>query len=608
MDNKNVGAQETDKNTCSELEVAPEIADNALLSALRHTQKLLVELGKEFAPEQNRIHELESRLTQARFNLAVLGQFKRGKSTLLNAMLGEELLPTAVIPVTSVPTFLLWGQKRIIRVIFLDGHTEEQYSENLQELSAFLARYVTEEGNPKNHLGVSRVEVAHPSPLLHRGVVLIDTPGIGSTLQHNTQATLDFLPQCDGALFLVSADPPITQVEIEFLKAVHNRAARIFFLMNKIDYLDEGERKAAIEFFQAVLREHLQSDGPVPVFPVSARQGLEAKLKGKGSLWEVSGMSGIEDHLVKFLSEEKIQTLNQAIARKAGDILEDGLLRLRLKRRSLTLPLEDLEQRLAVFNQKLEEVEHQRLLAQDVLKGDQKRLLDMLDQECTKMILEAKSRLSPTLEETVATAGDIRSIDETARSRLAEAIPDLFEESLSKARQLLNKRTKEVLGNHREKANALADTIRRTAAELFEIPYAPGEGSETLEIRHEPYWVTENWSVTMSPIPRGWFERLLPRNMALRRIRKWLQQDIEAIVLRNVSNLQWETKQNINDTFYRFTFDLDKELKELASATRGAIEEAQVQRTQRAGSVGEELSRLSAFETKFKEIQKELAQ
>ena len=608
MDNKNVGAQETDKNTCSELEVAPEIADNALLSALRHTQKLLVELGKEFAPEQNRIHELESRLTQARFNLAVLGQFKRGKSTLLNAMLGEELLPTAVIPVTSVPTFLLWGQKRIIRVIFLDGHTEEQYSENLQELSAFLARYVTEEGNPKNHLGVSRVEVAHPSPLLHRGVVLIDTPGIGSTLQHNTQATLDFLPQCDGALFLVSADPPITQVEIEFLKAVHNRAARIFFLMNKIDYLDEGERKAAIEFFQAVLREHLQSDGPVPVFPVSARQGLEAKLKGKGSLWEVSGMSGIEDHLVKFLSEEKIQTLNQAIARKAGDILEDGLLRLRLKRRSLTLPLEDLEQRLAVFNQKLEEVEHQRLLAQDVLKGDQKRLLDMLDQECTKMILEAKSRLSPTLEETVATAGDIRSIDETARSRLAEAIPDLFEESLSKARQLLNKRTKEVLGNHREKANALADTIRRTAAELFEIPYALGEGSEALEIRHEPYWVTENWSVTMSPIPRGWFERLLPRNMALRRIRKWLQQDIEAIVLRNVSNLQWETKQNINDTFYRFTFDLDKELKELASATRGAIEEAQVQRTQRAGSVGEELSRLSAFETKFKEIQKELAQ
>lgn len=489
MSDKN---QENMKNTLCTLGAAHESGAQTLISILCSAQELLSKLGEEYAIEQDRIQELESRLTSARFNLAVLGQFKRGKSTLLNALLGEELLPAAVIPLTSVPTFLSWGPKRLVRVIFLDVHTEECSSENVQELNAFLARYVTEEGNSKNHLGVSRVEVAHPSPLLHRGVVLIDTPGIGSTFQHNTEATLKFLPQCDGALFLISADPPITQVEIEFLKAVHNRAARIFFIMNKLDYLDEGERKAAIEFFQAVLREHLQSDGPVPVFPVSARQGLEAKLKGKDSLWDVSGMSGIEDHLVKFLSEEKIQALNQAISRKAGDILEDVLLRLHLKRRSLTLPMEDLEQCLAVFNQKLEEVEHQRLLAQDVLKGDQKRLLDMLDQECTKTNQEAKARLSLILEETVATIGDVKSIDETARSRLAEAIPELFESSLFRVRQLLNQRTQEALGKHRERAKALAEVIRRTAAELFEIPYAPSKRFEALEIRHEPYWVTEN--------------------------------------------------------------------------------------------------------------------
>jgi GTP-binding protein EngB required for normal cell division len=604
MSDKN---QVTVRNDSCTLGASHESSAQALLSILCSAQELLNELGAEFSPEQNSIQELENRLTLTRFNLAVLGQFKRGKSTLLNALLGEELLPTAVIPLTSVPTFLSWGPKRLVRVIFLDGHIEECSSENVQELNAFLARYVTEEGNPKNLLGVSRVEVAHPSPLLQNGVVLIDTPGIGSTFQHNTEATLNFLPQCDGALFLVSADPPITQVEIEFLKAVRDRAARIFFIMNKADYLNEGERKAAIEFFQAVLREQLQLDGAVPVFPVSARQGLEAKLKGNDRLWIGSGMSGIENYLVKFLAEEKIQTLNQAIARKTGDILEDALLRLNLKQRSLTLPMEELEQRLVVFNQKLQEVEHQRLLAQDVLKGDQERLLEMLDQECTKTIQEVKSRLSPMVEETLATSGDIRSIDKTARSRLAEVIPELFEESLSRVRQLLNQRTKEVLNNHREKANALANIIRRTAVELFEIPYAPGGSSEALEIRHEPYWITENWSVTMSPIPRGLFERLLPRNMALRHIKKWLQQDTEAIVLRNVSNLQWETKQNINDTFYRFSFDLDNELKGLASATRGAIEEAQIRRIQRVDSVSEELSRLNAFEAKLQEIQKGLA-
>ena len=111
----------------------------------------------------------------------------------------------------------------------------------------------------------------------------------------------------------------------------------------------------------------------------------------------------------------------------------------------------------------------------------------------------------------------------------------------------------------------------------------------------------------MSPIPRGWLERLLPRNVAIRRIKKWLQEDIEAIVFRNVSSLQWETKQNINDTFYGFTVDLDKELQELAGATRGAIEEAHVQRIQRADSVGEELNRLSAFEARLQEVEKELS-
>ncbi len=87
--------------------------DNAqeLLVVLRHTQKLLGELGEEFAPEQNRIHGLESRLTSARFNLAVLGQFKRGKSTPLNALLGEDLLPAAVIPPTSSPHIsVIWFQ------------------------------------------------------------------------------------------------------------------------------------------------------------------------------------------------------------------------------------------------------------------------------------------------------------------------------------------------------------------------------------------------------------------------------------------------------------------------------------------------------------------
>jgi hypothetical protein len=90
-------------------------------------------------------------------------------------------------------------------------------------------------------------------------------------------------------------------------------------------------------------------------------------------------------------------------------------------------------------------------------------------------------------------------------------------------------------------------------------------------------------------------------------VRKWLRQDIEAIVLRNVENLQWATLQNIEDTFRNFSLDLDRELKGIVNATRGAIHEAQTQRIQRAESIGEELKRLGSFEASLQEIQDELA-
>jgi ribosome biogenesis GTPase A len=107
-----------------------------------------------------------------------------GKSTLLNALLGQDVLPTSVIPLTAIPTFIRHAASPGARVHYQDGRTPEEFSsERIKEVTAFLLKYVTESGNPKNRLGVSQVDVLHPAAILARGVVLIDTPGIGSTLR-----------------------------------------------------------------------------------------------------------------------------------------------------------------------------------------------------------------------------------------------------------------------------------------------------------------------------------------------------------------------------------------------------------------------------------------
>ncbi len=95
------------------------------------------------------------------FNLVILGEFKRGKSTLVNALLGANVLPTGVIPLTSITTVILYGENPQISVLFQDGRREEM------ELSQ-LEKYVTERGNPKNKFAVELVEVHFPSPLLKR--------------------------------------------------------------------------------------------------------------------------------------------------------------------------------------------------------------------------------------------------------------------------------------------------------------------------------------------------------------------------------------------------------------------------------------------------------
>jgi len=166
-------------------------------------------------------HLLRAKLEAGVFSLVVAGQFKRGKTTFINALLGENLLPTAVIPLTSIVTVISFGEDLKIEAVFQDGRRQAIGPDELP-------LYVTERLNPKNEKLVDRVEIEHPSPYLEGGVRIVDTPGIASIHEHNTRTTYDYLPQADAAVFLLSVDPPITQAELHFLRDVAKLTARVF--------------------------------------------------------------------------------------------------------------------------------------------------------------------------------------------------------------------------------------------------------------------------------------------------------------------------------------------------------------------------------------------
>src|SRR5580704_12519909 len=139
---------------------------------------------------------LAARLAEARFFVACLGQFKRGKSTLLNALVGQPVLPVGVVPVTSVVTILRYGDRPAAMVRFSDGHTEPIALDTI-------AMFIDERQNPGNRRHAIVVDIALPSPILRDGLCLVDTPGLGSVHAANTEATRAFVPRTDVALVVV---------------------------------------------------------------------------------------------------------------------------------------------------------------------------------------------------------------------------------------------------------------------------------------------------------------------------------------------------------------------------------------------------------------------
>jgi len=308
--------------TESEVEIKPDLGKLrvykqtklALVDQLRIVRESLNALGRENGERQCR--ELVVKLAEDRFTLAVLGQFKRGKSSLMNAVIGRELLPTGVLPLTSTITVLKYGP--VERLVI---HSEDSIFPKELPVSA-LADYVTEGNNPANRKKVKTAYVELPVQFLRSGIEFVDTPGVGSAITANTATTYGFLPECDAVLFVTSVDTPMTSLELAFLKEIREYVDKIFFVVNKIDLMDGNERNEVLRFITDTIQSQIGT-GTIKVFPVSARMGLTARISSNLVLYEQSGLKALEEALASFLSEEKSAVFLATVAHKALRILDD---------------------------------------------------------------------------------------------------------------------------------------------------------------------------------------------------------------------------------------------------------------------------------------------
>ena len=526
--------------------------------------RALMELLRRRASESRvrRSEGLLAKLAEDRFTLAVLGNFNRGKSSLMNAIIGQALLPVGTQPLTSAVTVLKYGpvERLIIR-------REGSQLPEVQPV-ATLSDFVTERGNPGNRKRVKTAILELPLAFLRRGLEFVDTPGVGSPIEANTATTRAFLPECDAVLFVVGADTPLDDAELAFLQDTRDQARKIFFILNKIDLCaDDEDRQKCARTIENKIREKMGVD-KLRIFPVSAKMGLAEKLGAQQSQSN-SGLPAFEESLSAFLSSEKAAVLLVTIIDRALRLVAEEGWEIELSKRGREIGPASRHKKLELVRQTFERLNRDRTALFDQLRACLiRRVKALLSPLLTAFVESQRTLANQTIKRAVIRFGwqlgeDCSSwYGDLALSTARAAMDSWMREHLQNldlnSDEEANSLWEQILANERERPHI--------AAGAFGLPAV--DGNEPVPPLHIELGIGTPVLRQFTWNPRGRLWQMLPAALARNRLTNVLLAEslrmfvslehdavvsIEKEVIDAVERLERESTDRGEETEGRFT-------------------------------------------------------
>ena len=511
-------------------------------------------------------------------NVAVLGRFKAGKSTFLNHLLGRPLLPVGVVPVTTVVTEIQYGPREWAEVHFLDQRREGVSVDRIGE-------FISETQNPENAKHVALVRVELPSMEPYRGIRFVDTPGLESVFEHNTGASLSWLPNVGLALVAVAVDPPLSQHDIELIQNLSRYTPNISLLLTKVDILDDGEQAQVQDFVQKQLARYW--NGSVPIFPYSARPGFEnlrSNIHGQ-LLSRVSAEAGehremILRHKIDSLLAECTGYLHVAL--KSAEIADSERAQLRDKILGQKESLEDtrLALRLAVRHA----AGASRSTFENILKTDElpirQRLLASLDREFAAWTLSlsmAVERFEDWLSADVA--AEMAGLSKMHRDEFVAPVRRVGRQLSQTLQDFRNRLSERIL-------QTLGVPLRTMEMEL--ATHDPGSP----DVRVGKIF-DHNWEL---------LSLLVPMKIVKRPIRRHFERKVGDVVFMNLSRLttQWEEVANAA------LMALEKEALRRLDSLVATIERMIASAAREAQGIRDDLRRLELIQSRLSTDRREL--
>lgn len=277
------------------------------------------------------------KLEEERFVLVVIGEFNHGKSTFVNALLGAAVLPAGITPTTATINHLVYAETPYAKAILTDGSVRAVDPKQIAE-------WVTIESQKSDK--VRHVEVGWPAEILKDRVTLVDTPGVNDINESRAEITYNYIPRADAVLFLLDGAQVLKQSERAFLEQRILRRTRdkLLFVIGKADLLSPEERLETMRYCRQNLTPVL--DGEPTLFLVSAKQALQGQ-------HEQSGLAALQAHLRSYLSEQRGRVLLDNASSDGLRLSSYLRQNLGIKRRSLALSVEELEQRIGRVQKEL---------------------------------------------------------------------------------------------------------------------------------------------------------------------------------------------------------------------------------------------------------------
>ena len=560
----------------TEISVAADGAPSLLRLA-----DLAQELGAEPVAEEAR--ELAARVAEGRFYVACVGQFKRGKSTLLNALVGHEVVPTGFIPVTAVPTVIRSGNEIRARIRMRDGSWRDIAMPDLKE-------YVTEELNPENKKGVDGAEVFVPSLLLSSGMCFVDTPGLGSVFTGNTATTQAFIPHIDAALVVVGADPPIAGEELTLVEAVGKQVQDLILVINKADRTSDPERAAAAKFTRDILEKRLRR--PMgEVFEVSAADRME----NRGPLRDWEKLLASLHHLV----DDSGRNLVRAACDRGLQRLSEQLLAIiNEDRDALLRPIEASEQRIGFMKETIGEAERSMHELNYLFMAEQHRISDLFGGRHKQFFRSAWK------ESEAEFSNELPSVPLGFGPHYRRRVMHLAQE-ISRRKVMPWLKPEQEEGERQYRAVALRfvemgnNFLKRLAdsglSELTRMPHAldPEKG---LRIRSR--FIFEDFIGTAQPpSPLRWLaDVFLPFVGARRMITNEAREFLEHLLEVNSSRVQNDVLNRIQESRDRLEVEIRKLLHEISRIAEQALDRARKVKEEGTPAVQSAIERLNRFE------------